>query len=99
MKSRRTLWAELAYHYQSGVEKARDFQKIWDSVQKFVDTDRFEAVQRKMKVQTLDAIWWRDACMLYFQTFSKTAIPFELERAVYNLDELKKIHLPGTDHN
>jgi alpha-glucuronidase len=99
MKSGRTLWAELAAHYQHGVEEARDFQKIWDRAQSYVDAERFEAVQKKMKVQTLDAIWWRDACMLYFQTFSKTPIPFDLERTVYNLDDLKKIHLPGTDHN
>lgn len=99
MKSGRLLWEELAWHYQRGLEEARDFQKIWDRMEKYVDVDRFKHVQRKMRVQTKDASWWKDACLLYFEDFSQAPIPYEIERPVHNLDELKEIHLTPGDHN
>ena len=34
MKSGRTLWDELCYHYDNGVRQVRDFQKIWDAAEK-----------------------------------------------------------------
>jgi alpha-glucuronidase len=99
MKSGRTLWEEIGWHYQRGVEEVRDFQRIWDRMRKFVDKERFEHVQRKLRIQANDAVWWRDACLLYFQTFAGRPIPYELERPINNLDELQQIHLPWPDHN
>ena len=99
MKSRRILWDELCYKYDAGVNQARTFQKIWDGMEQYVDKNRFEEVQYKLKVQTKDAIWWKDACLLYFQTFSKRPIPYELERPVNDLEELKQIRLNMTNTN
>jgi alpha-glucuronidase len=99
MKSGKSLWDELCIHYQHGVEEIREFQKVWDRLRKFVDAERFAAVQRKLRLQENDAVWWRDACVLYFQTFSRLPIPYELERPINNLDELQQIHYPWTDHN
>lgn len=94
-----TLWEALVYKYYSGVEEARFFQRKWDELQGLIDEERFLEVQRKLKIQTSEAIWWRDACILYFQTLSGLPIPSELERPIHDLDELKKIKFDMTHHN
>ncbi|MCC2599218.1 alpha-glucuronidase [Sphingobacterium sp. FBM7-1] len=99
MKSGRTLWAELCFHYDRGVQEVREFQKAWDKLEPYLDTQRFNEVQAKLKIQAKDAVWWKDACLLYFQTFSKMPIPYELERPVHELEELKKIKLDMKHHN
>lgn len=90
MRSGRTLWNELAYRYTDGMLEAREFQKIWDMLEGAIDDKRFQEVQYKLKVQAREAQWWRDACLLYFQTFSRRHIPAELERPVHDLQELQK---------
>jgi alpha-glucuronidase len=87
-KSGRTLWDELCYYYQTGVNQVRDFQKVWDKAGPYVDSTRFMEVQRKLRTQEMNAVLWKDACTLYFQQFSKMPIPYELERPVHNLDEM-----------
>ncbi|MDR1985066.1 MAG: alpha-glucuronidase [Prevotellaceae bacterium] len=93
MKSGRTLWEELCYRYDKGLQEIRDFQKTWDRMEKYVDKERFTHVQNKLYIQVSDAIWWRDACVLYFQTFAKQPIPYNLERPTQDLETLKKIDL------
>ena len=88
MKSGQTLWDELCYHYEKGVNQVREFQKIWDKVQSFVDSTRFSSVQRKLRSQYNNAVLWKDACLLYFQQFSHMPIPYDMERPVNNLDEI-----------
>jgi alpha-glucuronidase len=98
MKSGRTLWAEMCYKYNAGVDSVRAFQRTWDSVEPYVDAERFAAVRSKLKIQALDAVWWRDACLLYFQTFSRMPIPLELERPVYELENMKRFKLDIDNH-
>ena len=88
MKNGRTLWDDLCYHYEEGVNQVREFQKVWDKAGQYVDSTRFMEVQRKLRIQCVNAILWKDACTLYFQQFSKMPIPYELERPVNNLDEM-----------
>jgi len=99
MKSGKTLWDELCYKYDSGVQQVREYQKIWDETEPFIDAQRFKEVQSKLRIQARDAVWWKDACLLYFQTFSKQPIPYEIERPVHDLDELKRIKLNMGHHN
>ena len=96
MKSGRTFWDELCHRYDRGVRKARGFLATWDAMQPFVDQQRFEEVQRKLRIQARDAVWWRDACLLYFQTFSKRPIPQDVEHPVHNLDEMMKYKIDIT---
>ena len=93
MKNGRIFWDELCYKYQEGVDQMRDIQKKWDKLESYIDNERFLDIQYTLKIQSRDAVWWRDACVLYFQTFSKRPIPAELERPVYDLEELKQIKL------
>lgn len=88
MKSGRTLWDDICYHYDKGVKQVREFQKIWDRVEPYVDSTRFKAVQRKLRSQATNAVFWKDACLLYFQQFSRMQIPYDIERPVNNLDDI-----------
>lgn len=97
MKSGRTLWAELCYAYDRGVQETRNFQKLWAPMEKYIDPERFRDVQHRLKIQARDAVWWKDACLLYFQQFSKQLIPYELERPVHELKDMMEYKLNITN--
>ena len=98
MKNGRTLWEELCYTYDKGLQQTRSFQKTWDAFEGLVDSNRFKEVQRRLKIQTRDAMWWKDGCLLYFQQYSQMPIPYELERPVHDLDSLKRFKLHISNH-
>ena len=98
MKSGRTFWDELCHKYDDGVQEARRFLKIWDTMEPYIDTQRFADVQRKLRIQVRDSEWWRDACLLYFQTFSHRPIPSDMEHPVHNLDEMMKFRIPISNY-
>ena len=95
----RNLWTELCYKYNLGVEQAQQFEKTWGALQNKVDTYRYEEVQKKLATQVREAIWWRDACILYFQTFSKKPIPENIFKPLHNLEELKELKFDLKFHN
>jgi alpha-glucuronidase len=88
MRNGRTLWDALCYHYQEGLDQVREFQKIWDNVKPYVDPERFSVVQSKLRQQCVNAQVWKDACLLYFQQFSRMPIPYDIERPVHDLNDL-----------
>lgn len=88
MKNGQTLWDNLCYHYQAGLDQVRNFQKVWDRVKPFVDSARFYKVQSKLRQQCVNAQLWKDACLLYFQQFSKLPIPYNIERPVHDLQTM-----------
>ena len=89
MKSGRTLWDELALHYQSGVDWVRSTRAAWSSLSSAIDPERHSAVSKKLSIQERDAIWWRDACLLYFQTFSQKPLPVGVEPPAKTLADYK----------
>ncbi|MFH1195024.1 MAG: alpha-glucuronidase [bacterium] len=91
MKNGRTLWDEMCYRYDNGIQQVRLFQKIWDQVQPYVDAQRFTEVQSKLRRHCRDAEKWKDGCLLYFQQFSRQPIPIDIERPVYDLDDLENM--------
>lgn len=93
MKSGRTFWDELCHKYDDGVREARHFLVVWDAMQSYVDSQRFDEIQRKLRIQARDSEWWRDACLLYFQTFAHRPIPQDMEHPVHNLDEMMKFRI------
>lgn len=99
MKSGRTLWNELCYNYYKGAERVAAMQKTWDGLQSFVDKQRFSEVKMLLKVQEEEAIWWRNACLLYFQTFSKQPIPKEYPQPDKSLDYYKNLRFPYAPGN
>jgi alpha-glucuronidase len=73
--SGRTLWAELVHRYSQGVDGVAQMKSAWDSVKTRVDSQRFSEVTESLKLQHYEARWWRDACLAYFGSISKQAIP------------------------
>jgi alpha-glucuronidase len=89
MKSGRTLWDELALHYQGGVKWVRSTRTTWARLANKIDPERHAAIAQKIAIQERDAVWWRDACLLYFQTFAKRPLPRGVEQPAKTLAEYK----------
>jgi alpha-glucuronidase len=92
-RSGRTLWDEMALHYQRGVNWVRTTRSQWDSLSSVIDAERHAAVARKLAIQERDAVWWKDASLSYFATFSKMPIPNGVEKPRHTLAEYKTIDL------
>ena len=99
MKSGRTLWEELCYKYYKGVEDIRSFQLAWNQLEKLLDIERFMHVRMLLAIQAEEAKWWRNSCLLYFQTFSGMAIPAGYEQPDKTLDYYKSLHFPYAPGN
>lgn len=93
LKSGLTLWESLCRHYDRGVQQAKAFQRTWENTKGHIDAERFDQVQSLLKIQTRDAVWWKDACLLYFQQFSGLPFPGDMESPIHEWDELKKVNL------
>jgi len=87
VRSGRTLWDEMTLHYQHGVTWVRSTRKDWDALSDKIDPDRHAAVAKKLTIQERDAIWWKDACLTYFQTFSERSLPAGVEKPAKTLAE------------
>lgn len=99
MHSGRTLWQELCFKYYTGVDSVRWMQRTWDQLRPFIDNDRWLEVSMLLDIQQQDAVWWRNACLLYFQTFSRRPLPSGRDTPDHSLDYYEKIQLyfaPGT---
>lgn len=99
MKNNKTVWDNLCYSYDKGVNQVRANQKTWDMMEEYVDRERFRHIQSKLRIQSRDAVWWKDACLLYFQQFSRKPIPYDIERPIHDLEDLMKIKLDIKHHN
>ncbi len=73
--SGRILWDELVYRYTRGVEIVSQMRRTWAGLESYVDAGRFAQVAAFLAIQEQEAQWWRDACIAYFQTFSKRPLP------------------------
>ena len=93
MKSGRNLWEELCYKYYSAVDSIEVIQQQWNKLEKYIDAERFDHVKQLLNIQVKDAIWWRNACLLYFQTFSKMPIPVQYEKPDKTLEYYQNIRI------
>ncbi|MCQ2214684.1 MAG: alpha-glucuronidase [Bacteroidales bacterium] len=90
MQSGRTLWDELCYRYNRGMQAAEAQYQLWQSFKPYMSAAAWENVNHRLDIQAKDARWWHDGCLLYFQTFSKMPIP---EGTVYKLEDMQKFHI------
>jgi alpha-glucuronidase len=88
MKSGRTLWDEICFYYEKGLNQVRQFQKVWNKIQPYIDSERFVEVKEKLRKQCRNAHIWKDGCLLYFQQFSRRPIPDDIESPVNNLNDI-----------
>ena len=94
MKSGRTLWDELCHLYYQGADSVKWMEKSWNALEGKVDADRFAQVKSLLAIQYKEAVWWRNSCVLYFQTFSKKEIPAGLEKPDRTLSYYESLQFP-----
>ena len=85
MHSGRSLWDELCYKYNSGVNSVTEMVEDWQKMEKYIDSERFNKVKSLLALQEEHAKIWRDACILYFQTFSKKPIANQFAKPEHDL--------------
>lgn len=93
MKNGLSMWENLCYTYDRGVAQAEQFLATWKAMKPYVDEPRYTRQLQRFERQAKDAWWWRDACLLYFQTFSKRPFPVDCPAPKHNLDDLMKYTL------
>ena len=86
----RTLWEELCARLYTGADSVLWMQKQWDLAKGNLDPQLYTDVAQRLKVQHREAIWWRDAWVLYLQTFAKQPVPSGFEPPKQTLEEVKK---------
>jgi alpha-glucuronidase len=99
MHSGRTLWNELCYKYYSGVDSIKAIQQQWNTLQPLLDAQQFNQVEQLLHIQVNEAVWWRNACLLYFQTFSHLPIPANYQQPDHTLEYYKNLRFPYAPGN
>jgi len=94
MQSGRSLWDELCYKYYTGADSVAWMQQAWNNMKGFIDDERFEQVSMLFDIQHNEAIWWRNACVLYFQTFSKMSLPKGYAQPEHDLKYYESLQFP-----
>ncbi|MBO9203771.1 MULTISPECIES: alpha-glucuronidase family glycosyl hydrolase [Niastella] len=98
MHSGKTLWETLCDKYYSGVDSVRWMQRSWDHLKNYIDTERFNQIKQLLAIQEQEAVWWRNACLLYFQTFSNKPIPEKYEKPDHTLAYYEELEFPYAPH-
>ncbi|HET7605860.1 MAG TPA: alpha-glucuronidase family glycosyl hydrolase, partial [Sphingomicrobium sp.] len=98
MRSGRSLWDELIGRYDRGLVTVSVMTREWQLVRPFVDAERHAAVAAKLDRQSLEAQWWRDASIAYWQSVSHRPLPAGTRPPNHGLSWYKAIHfdtVPG----
>lgn len=94
MKNGKILWDNLGIKYQEGVNEVKNMITTWESAKPYIDAERHQEVAQLLNIQLKEAIWWKDACMTYFQTFSNLPFPKEMETPKHDLEYYKSLQFP-----
>jgi len=100
MHTGRTLWAELCRKYYAGVDSVRWMQRCWTALRPAIDPERWQQVEMRLAIQEKSAVEWRNACLLYFHTFSHQPLPEGAEKPDHTLEyyqQHKIYYAPGTN--
>ena len=92
--SGRILWDELVHRYTHGVEVVSQMRRSWAGLGQYVDAGRFAQVSAFLAIQEQEAQWWRDACIAYFQTFSKRPLPAGFAAPAHPLEYYQALKFP-----
>jgi alpha-glucuronidase len=99
MKNGNTLWYALCQKYYSGANKVIWMKNEWAKQKGRIDAQRFNHVEQLLNIQCNEAEWWRNACVLYFQTFSKMPLPKGYPQPEKTLDYYKQLQFPFAPGN
>jgi len=75
MRSGRTLWEELVARYGRGELQTAERSALWTSLAPYVDAERHADVAAALKIQQLEAAWWRDASIAYWRSLNGMPLP------------------------
>lgn len=87
----RTLWDELCHHFYTGADSVGWMQQQWAQVKPAIDPELFADVAGRLAIQQKEAIWWRDAWVLYFQQYARQPIPAPFTKPDRTLEEVKQL--------
>lgn len=87
----RTLWNELTTRYYTGADSVLWMQRQWEQAKPALDPELHADVAARLRVQHREALWWRDACVLYFQSVSKQPLPPALPPPTRPLTDIKEL--------
>ncbi len=99
INSDHNLWEELCNRFYAGADSVLWMIGEWEKLENHIDAERFNRVKMLLEVQYKEAIWWRDAMVLYFQQFSKKPLPEGLEKPIHNLEYYKQLEFPYAPGN
>lgn len=94
LKNDKILWDGIALKYQEGVDQVDDMIKTWEAAKPFLNEEQFNEVHMLLQIQLKEAKWWRDACLLYFQTFSNLPLPKGVEKPAHSLEYYQSLKFP-----
>ena len=87
----RTLWDELCTRFYTGADSVVWMQQQWAQVKPAVDPELFADVAGRLITQHTEALWWRDAWVLYLQPFARQPIPAPFKKPERTLDDVKRL--------
>lgn len=90
LTSGKTLWNELCTRFYAGADSVRWMQREWASVKSAVDPYVYDDVAGRLATQQREAIWWRDAWVLYLQSFAKQPVPAPYKQPDQTLEAVKR---------
>jgi alpha-glucuronidase len=86
-----TVWDEMVTRYYEGAKSVEKMQADWASLKGKIDTETFENVESRLKTQQKEALWWRDASVVYFQKYSKMPMPAPYPKPTRTFEKLKQL--------
>lgn len=94
LPSGNTLWNELVTRYYIGAATVDSMVEQWAALSGQIDPELHRQVSMSLAIQQKEAAFWRDACVLYFQTFSQRPIPKPFKAPVKPLSYYKGLSFP-----
>ena len=106
MRSGEPLWPALVHRYDRGVAQVEQMNRTWASLAPMIDMPRHLETAAKLHRQLVEARWWRDASIAYFESVSNLPLPKGTAPPRHDLAWYKAIHFdtvpgflaPGTGH-
>lgn len=86
----RTLWDELCTRFYTSADSVRWMQQQWAQVKPAIDPEIFTDVTGRLETQYKEAIWWRDAWILYLQSYARQPIPAPFRKPERTLEDVKR---------
>ncbi|MEY8356116.1 alpha-glucuronidase [Lachnospiraceae bacterium 54-53] len=82
LRSGKTVIQHIYDTHFTGVEKVEEYQRVWESLERFLDEESYGNVRERLKKQKENAINWRDQINTYF--YRKSGIPDARGRKIYD---------------